>query len=383
MTSGNLIPSDHDQSEPASPEVQFALVIARMIDSVKNSPADVRQIVYDLARYKLREQFTYSDAKDIKRTEQALETAIREVEQFSKQHASTAAPSPPPLVSEADVAPPTHRRLPPTELIPQVRSQPHSEVGPEPYVGDDSKSTHLRWPHLGRTAAIAALIVGILGAVQQRERLLSMTHNLPKLELKTVIEERSAPPQAINDPTPAPPVKPAPLRPTDYGVYAISNDALFELNLLPGRPLDIRVAVSAAFKMPSRTILPNGHPKFIVFRRDAASNIADRAEVRMVARIAREFSADVIGKTPADGDDTWVIRNISFPFRSSPVDGSPEMYELHSEDPALELTPGRYALILKTQAYDFTIEGTTVDPKQCIERTVASNGTFYSDCKTP
>jgi hypothetical protein len=59
------------------------------------------------------------------------------------------------------------------------------------------------------------------------------------------------------------------------------------------------------------------------------------------------------------------------------------MYELHSEDPALELTLGRYALIMKTQVYDFSVEGLTVDSRQCIERTVASNGTFYSDCKSP
>ena len=71
MASGDLIPSNHDGSEPASTEVQFALVIARRIDSVKNSPDDMRQIVYDLARYKLQEQFTYADAKDIKRTQQA------------------------------------------------------------------------------------------------------------------------------------------------------------------------------------------------------------------------------------------------------------------------------------------------------------------------
>jgi hypothetical protein len=63
MTSGDLIPSDHDQSEPVSPEVQFALVIARLIDSVKDSPTDMRQIVYDLARYKLQEQFTHSDER--------------------------------------------------------------------------------------------------------------------------------------------------------------------------------------------------------------------------------------------------------------------------------------------------------------------------------
>jgi hypothetical protein len=59
----------------------------------------------------------------------------------------------------------------------------------------------------------------------------------------------------------------------------------------------------------------------------------------------------------------------------------PKMYELHSADPALELTPGRYALVLKTESYDFSIEGEPVDPKQCIERIIGSNGTFYSDCR--
>jgi hypothetical protein len=40
-------------------------------------------------------------------------------------------------------------------------------------------------------------------------------------------------------------------------------------------------------------------------------------------------------------------------------------------------------LVLKTQAHDFTVEGNPVDPKQCIERIVAANGTFYTDCKKP
>jgi hypothetical protein len=56
MNSGDLIPDNLDRSEPASSEVQFALVIARMIDSVRNSPEHMRQAVYDLARYKQQEQ---------------------------------------------------------------------------------------------------------------------------------------------------------------------------------------------------------------------------------------------------------------------------------------------------------------------------------------
>ena len=57
MTSGDSKPTDSDQSDPLT-EVQFALVIARMIDLVRTNPADMRQAIYDLARYKLQEQFT-------------------------------------------------------------------------------------------------------------------------------------------------------------------------------------------------------------------------------------------------------------------------------------------------------------------------------------
>ena len=192
-----------------------------------------------------------------------------------------------------------------------------------------------------------------------------LAHNLPRLEWRTV-EGRSGPSQTANHSVPnPPPPKAATLRPTDYGVYAISKDVLTGLSLLPIRPPDVRVAISAALTIPSRTMLPNGHPKFIVFRRDVASSIADHAEVRIIAKVSREFSREVVGKKP--GDDLWVIRNISFPFRSSPVNDSPEMYELHSEDPTLELAPGRYALILKAQAYDFSVDGAVTDPRQCID----------------
>ena len=178
-----------------------------------------------------------------------------------------------------------------------------------------------------------------------------------------------------------PPAKSAELRPTDYGVYAISNGALSDLSSLPGRAPDIRVAVSPPLTTPSRTILTNGHPRFIVFSRDLASIVADRAEVRVIAKVTREFSAKGAGKKP--DDDAWVIRNISFPFRSSRVNDNPEMSELHSEDPGLELPPGRYALVLKTQAYDFSVAGNAVDPRQCIERIIGLTGTFYSECKSP
>lgn len=378
MTSGDLIPSDHDKPEPPSLEVEFALVISRMIDSVKDRPEDIRQLIYDLARYKLREQLPQANAKEKRRTQQALEIAIRGVEAFSEKRVYTRA-----LQSQFNSpgSSSTDRRRSSPDLIPQMGPGSHLNVDSHQSVGG-SEPTHSPRKHLRRAAAIIAILVAISVTVQQRERLLFLTHSLSRPEWKTAVEERSATSQVSDHSEPAPPpAKPATLRPTDYGVYAISNDALINLDLLPGRPPDIRVAVSAALTTPGRTMLPNGHPKFIVFRRDLASGIADRPEVRIIAKVARDFSANVIGEKP--GDEMWVIRNVSFPFRSSPVNDNPEMTELHSEDPALELSPGRYALVLKNQAYDFSVEGEAVDPRQCIERIVASEGTFYSDCKKP
>ena len=68
-----------------------------MIDTVKNDPEHMRHAVYELARYKLQEQFTHLDAKDVRRTQQELETAIRGVEEFSRQQFSIPAPTVPPL----------------------------------------------------------------------------------------------------------------------------------------------------------------------------------------------------------------------------------------------------------------------------------------------
>src|SRR6202040_2303108 len=52
----------------------------------------------------------------------------------------------------------------------------------------------------------------------------------------------------------------------------------------------------------------------------------------------------------------------TFPFRSSPVNDNPEMCELHSEYPALELTPGRYALVLKIFFNDSGARGDPLYP---------------------
>ncbi|QOZ66950.1 hypothetical protein [Bradyrhizobium arachidis] len=383
MTAGDLIPSDLERPDQAPTEIQFALVIARMIETVDKNPEHLRQAIYDLARYKLLEQFTHADAKDIKRAQQALETAIRGVEHFSQQQ-PLIAPSPTKVRPEEALARPD--QLPGPIAAQAAAAQPTPpepawRVGPQHAAG---RGRNPQFALMRRTAAMLLILGGVVLAVQQRERLWHLAQNFGRVLPPQETATASPPVQPVSAPAPTPPpAKPDPLRPTDYGIYAVADNRLVELPLLPGKAPDIRVAVSAALKAPSPTVLPNGHPKFVVFRRDSSANAADRAEVRILARVSREFSAEAAGKRPDDSEATWVIRNVSFPFRSSPIPNAPEMYELHSEDPELELAPGRYALILRGQAYDFTIPGEITDARHCIERVVLTTGVLYTDCKKP
>jgi len=67
----------------------------------------------------------------------------------------------------------------------------------------------------------------------------------------------------------------------------------------------------------------------------------------------------------------------------SPVIEQPEMVLFRPETPDFAFPAGRYALVLKSQAFDFTVSGPITDSAHCLERTEAANGTFYSECRNP
>ena len=170
--------------------------------------------------------------------------------------------------------------------------------------------------------------------------------------------------------------------PSDYGVYALNNAGLSELHLLPEQVPDKRIAMSTPVSQPSRTTIPDGKARFVVFRRDLAGNAPDRIDVRVVARVARALTFDAKGKASfSPVSDAWNIRNISYEFRVRPIAGNPEMLLIQAENADFALPSGRYVLVLKNQGYDFTVAGKVTDPSQCLERTDAANGTFYSDCQ--
>lgn len=373
MDEKQLIPSNDSEPKQGSIEVQFALVLARTIEAIKDDPEHLRQAVYDLARYKLQEQFNHADVPVIKKTQDALETAIAGVEEFAKNQMDV-----PLLAHIKGQAQPPLPKPPESDYVGAEQLPPILEAR---VVASPDPQARASWGILKRSSILLGAVALVALAVHEREQLRSLL--FPPATRSASVQEVATTAPAVAQPQQVPdtPPKRNPLLPTEYGIYSISDGALQELRLLPGRAPDIRVGFSAAIKTPSQTNLPNGHPKFIVFRRDLASSASDRAEVRVIAKIAREFTPAAAGKKLDSSDETWVIRNISFPFRSSPMPESPEMYGLHSEDADLELPPGRYALVIKGQAYDFTVDGKVTDPRQCIERVVATNGTFYTDCK--
>jgi hypothetical protein len=168
-----------------------------------------------------------------------------------------------------------------------------------------------------------------------------------------------------------------------YGIYAINSGRLFELASLPGQAPDPRVAVSAAIPRPSHTTLPDGRVAFLLFRRDMATNIAERVPVRVVARIKRPETGLAAEPQASGLENAWTIRNIAIDFRVAPVEHNREMVLLLSEKSDFTFPAGRYALILKGQAYDFTVAGPITDPAQCLERVEAANGNFFHECQAP
>jgi len=377
MSSRELLPGQQDATDLPANQVQFALVISRMLETVKDDAEARRQMVYDLARYKLQEQFTYADAKNIDQMKQALEVAIQEVEKFSReagelerlpQHQLAS-----PRMAEAGGVLMSGDATVLRSGIETSRSRPPAVSGP-------------LLPVIKRTAAILLAAGAVILIVSQRDNIAalrrlitSQSHEIAQVAPRPETTVAVAKPEMVTQAAPTP----TRVLPTDYGVYALIDDkSLSELIATGVMAPDIRVAISPEFRKPDKPHLPNGRVKFIVFRRDIANVVPERVEVRVVAKIAREFSSEAAGRALSGGDNAGVIRNFSYPFRVAPIPGKAEMYEIHGGDSELELPPGHYVLSLGPQAYYFQVDGDITDPRQCLERIVAGSGTFYAPCKT-
>jgi hypothetical protein len=350
-------------------EVEFALLLSRIISSVGADPEKLRQTVYDLARYKLRAQIGQSGAiKEGQRAKEALETAIRGVENFTRDKGADRVALSPPMAPPPTLVGPTDG----------YRQYAQNEVGPPLLtLSSVSGATRRRPSIVRRSLGLVALIVVVAGLIQYRDVVRQGADRLKSAALPAI-----GPTPAVSQP-PVIDTKPSPSLPTNFGVYGVSGDRLFELNLLPSRGQDSRVAISPTIGITNQPVLPDGRVKFIVYRREAAQNIPEHAEVRIVAKVSHSIAYDGSGKQIETADEAWYIRNISFAYRIAPVKENIEMFEVRPEDESAPLKPGRYALVLKGQVYDFIVAGEVTDVRHCLERISAANGTFVSECRKP
>jgi len=381
---------------PHAQEVEYALILSRMIHTVKEDPSQIRLTIYEFARARLKLDTSWTDEAERNRLSAALETAIQGVEEFSvrreereqlkppvasAQIGSARSPAEPPPGSSM---PAIHRASPAPDMLVPNRVYLRPKV--QPIVDVQARSL---------ASTLARFSIGILlfgtvaGLALYKER---AGINLPSQLLSKLVRPQAKPPIPETPQQASPAVDPKtavasanalpfPV-PSDYGVYALSNSALSELYLLPERVPDKRIAMSTPVDQPSRTTIPDGKAKFVIFRRDLAGNAPERMEVRVVARVMRALTFDAKGKpTFSPISDSWNIRNVSYEFRVRPIAGNPEMLLVQPDKADFTLPAGRYVLVLRDQGYDFTVGGKVTEPSQCVERTEAANGTFYSECQ--
>ncbi|MGY3508937.1 hypothetical protein [Bradyrhizobium lupini] len=386
-------PSDTAAGAPNTHAIKagFVRLLSGRIRDLSGDPRQIREIVYELARIKLLEQFTHGDARESRELQEVLERAIREVElsfERSERDALSKAPDSALGVASHPSPPSPPQPVPPSPPVPKPAETGRGSVAP-PSPPDQSR-------RLIRLAAILVVIAGASAAVTYWPRL--RTQSLALWQSATLSKRTSTSPEphptgAVTPSSgesvertpdqpkePVTPAQPSMPLPTTFGVYALSQGQLQELKPVPGKIPDRRVAISAAITTPSATTLTSGDVSFIVFRPDGGVD-ATGTEVRVVAKVSRAMGVDATGKAAmVSAGDTWVIRSMSFPYKVGPVEDQPRMLSLQPEQDGFTLSPGRYVVVVKGMGYDFTVAGTPTDPNQCVERINATNGAFYSPC---
>lgn len=169
--------------------------------------------------------------------------------------------------------------------------------------------------------------------------------------------------------------------PDTYGVYAVNDGQLTPLEPLPIRVPDARVSISSTISKPAPVALANGRLSFVAYYRELATSVPESASVRIVAKVM-QATAFAGGKPKAMAvEDTWAVRGGAIDLRIAPVPGNQEMVVVRAADPSFTLSPGRYVLMFKNQAYDFSVAGTVSDTAQCLERSDLQDRSVFSECR--
>jgi hypothetical protein len=387
-------------------------VLSRMVTAVSQDHAQLRTLVYEFARRKLRrnlyQQFEDGDWPGVQEQMRALEAAIAQVEADCARNALSFGSEPAltdgsPNDAADGVRPASNkivtignrRTSAPVRFARTYDLRPatplRSATDSDTFLGVPRSNKPSRSDFWWKVQLSVAVLLGVViyAAVDPQSVLgLLGLHRLeapPNIAAANAnVRDRDAlPTEKPADNKVARPSAPSIPLPVEYGTYVLSKGQLTELDLLPIRVPDSRVAISPLISTPSRTHLPAGKLEFIVFRRDLASSAPERVIVRVVAQVVRALKFDPEGKAiTTNVEDAWVVRNNSYQMRVAPVASNPEMILIRPDTPDSALAPGRYALVLKGVGYDFTLDGPLTDAAHCLERTDALNVPVYTECRS-
>jgi hypothetical protein len=384
-------------------EFEFAIVLSRVITSIENDPAQLRNAVYELARIKLQTELSQREApidgSDKGDLASALESAIDHVETvYSKYNHLRVLPTRNRRTNNSGIG---ASQITIEEREPALMTRaPGTHTAHLPSfltgVAGSSRNVKHSWHWMGTAQLLRAAMVAIFAVVvcvvldrqfnilgrQAPQPFASVVQKIEKPEAKRIVQASAGDPQ-LPITTPAPQSLGFPV-PSVYGIYAVSGGQLYELEQLVGRVPDQRVFMSTPIKTASRTVLPDGRAVFIIYRRDAVNSAPERVSVRVIAKVLRAMTFNTAGHASTTNvQDTWTIRNISYDFRVAPLSEGSEMLMIRPENEDFVFPAGRYGLVIKGQAYDFTVAGPITETAQCLEGIKAENGTFYSECRRP
>src|SRR5437899_6278010 len=103
---------------PHAQEIEYALILSRMINTVKEDPSQIRLTIYEFARARLKLDTSWTDEAERNRLSAALETAIQGVEEFSVRREEREQLRPP--VASAQIASPRSAGEPSPASMPAI-----------------------------------------------------------------------------------------------------------------------------------------------------------------------------------------------------------------------------------------------------------------------
>jgi hypothetical protein len=326
--------------------------LVRIVIAVARDDARMRRTVYDFARHKLRQQLDrqINPLNDAEKAKQvlALETAIEQIEFDLGNNASRLKYSAPKVSSPVI--------YPSVEIIPPgVRLPPSSEPR-----GEFTEASNARPGFLIRST-IMFVVAAVLGAVTYT----IIQRQLHWMPLSNGQTDQRVLNKAIDSSNPL--LASAIPIPVAYGVYALTDGQLTELQPLPIRIPEAKIAISGTISSPSTTKLSKGRTQFIAFKRDLVNNAPEKVVVRVVAQVMHTSPISNGRSAPTSSDTSWIVRGIFSEMKVAPINGNPAMILIHPANPDFSFPAGRYALTLKSMAYDFTVDGPIPDLTQCVE----------------